>query len=78
MAFSLLSDNAPRTSGAVFYVASDLPVVPDYHLQAGIQIGRAELLDDTMVKVLNKVNNTRHPEASTLLFELTVRTAKEV
>lgn len=41
--------------------------------QAGIQIGRAELLDDTMVKVLNKANNTRHREATTLLFELSVR-----
>ncbi|CAM9193792.1 unnamed protein product [Ectocarpus sp. 12 AP-2014] len=40
-------------------------------LAAGIQIGRAELLDDTMVKVLNKANNTRHREATTLLFELT-------
>ncbi|CAN0371455.1 unnamed protein product, partial [Hapterophycus canaliculatus] len=38
--------------------------------QAGIQVGRAELLDDTMVKVLNKANNTRHQEATTLLFEI--------
>lgn len=41
--------------------------------QAGIQIGRAELLDDTMVKVLNKANHTKHREATTLLFELSVR-----
>lgn len=41
--------------------------------QAGIQIGRAELLDDTMVKVLNKANHTKHTEATTLLFELSVR-----
>ncbi|CAM9913382.1 unnamed protein product [Pylaiella littoralis] len=39
-------------------------------LAAGIQIGRAELLDDTMVKVLNKANHTKHREATTLLFEL--------
>lgn len=41
-------------------------------LQAGIQIGRAEMLDDTMVTVLNKVNGTKHAEATTVLFEIAV------
>lgn len=39
-------------------------------LAAGIQIGRAEMLDDTMVTVLNKVNGTKHAEATTVLFEI--------
>lgn len=50
-----------------------IAVSPINITQAGIQIGRAELLDDTMVKVLNKANNTKHREATTLLFELSVR-----
>lgn len=43
------------------------------NMQAGIQIGRAEMLDDTMMQVLNKANGTRHTEATTVLFELAVR-----
>lgn len=35
-------------------------------------MGRAELLDNTMMTVLNKANGTNHAEATTVLFELTV------
>ncbi|CAM9843689.1 unnamed protein product [Chrysoparadoxa australica] len=38
-------------------------------LGAGIQIGRAELMDDTMMKVINQANHKSYQEKTTLLFE---------
>ncbi len=39
-------------------------------LGAGIQVGRAEMLDDTMIKIINEINGTSFHEATTVLFEL--------
>lgn len=82
-AFTRVSDLSPLAPLAgiqvVVFICSSVPLralpcpFPQHTPQAGIQIGRAELLDDTMVKVLNKANNTKHREATTLLFELSVR-----
>mmetsp|Transcript_6223 Transcript_6223/g.9312 ORF Transcript_6223/g.9312 Transcript_6223/m.9312 type:complete len:560 (+) Transcript_6223:58-1737(+) len=39
-------------------------------LSAGIQVGRAELLDDTMMKILNKANKKSYKEKPTILLEI--------
>ncbi len=39
-------------------------------LGAGIQVGRAELLDDRMMEIINEINGTSFHETSTVLFEL--------
>ncbi|EFA75861.1 Glycolate oxidase subunit D-like protein [Heterostelium album PN500] len=40
-------------------------------MQDGIQIGRAELLDDVMLKAVNLSNDTQFEEVPTLIFEFT-------
>eukprot|EP01133_Synstelium_polycarpum_P006771 gene6771-7870_t len=40
-------------------------------MQAGVQIGRAELMDDLMMKAVNMSNDTSYDEAPTLIFEFT-------
>ncbi|CAN0368851.1 unnamed protein product, partial [Discosporangium mesarthrocarpum] len=47
-------------------------------LGAGVPVGRAELMDDTMVRVLNEANTTDHKEATTVLFELTGESERAV
>ncbi len=39
-------------------------------LGAGIQVGRAEMLDDKMMEIINEINGTSFHESATVLFEL--------
>ena len=40
-------------------------------LQAGVQVGRCELMDDTMIRIMNLETDGNETEAPTLLYELT-------
>lgn len=39
-------------------------------LQEGVEVGRCELMDDDMVRIVNAANGFSEPEATTLLYEL--------
>lgn len=39
-------------------------------LQAGVEVGRCELMDEDMVRIINEANGFGDPEATTLLYEL--------
>lgn len=39
-------------------------------LQAGIEVGRCELMDDDMIRIINTANGTKDTEQTTLLYEL--------
>jgi D-lactate dehydrogenase (cytochrome) len=47
-------------------------------LQAGVEVGRCELMDDDMVRIVNAANGFADPEATTLLYELVGASEMEV
>jgi D-lactate dehydrogenase (cytochrome) len=63
----------PKRSAAIrvcFPSVREASAAASATLQAGVEVGRCELMDDHMVRIMNEMNGLRDTEATTLLYEV--------